>query len=857
MKRYKMKKETKKKLLARYIILLIALTILINFIEISSSLVPPSSHRVFAGNSHTSDGIVVNDFAGTLIPIPFTSRFIPGMVRSYGSITFLYNEEAGVYGIQKGNEIIEFANKNINDIAKLDTYKSSSPNIQTTIDRMFRERPKLEKIDREWLINELGKSSVIKNRNNHLFNSDDDNLGLEIDDFDTEQTSLSSGDEQTTTSSTPQTKPAGQICNQFSEGDLKDVTVQGKTITSSIESINEDKPDSKEDFLKQWCKFYQTKDKKELWNKLTPNQREALLKEAGNQYGANINIKGLGKATWDDNNLIINGNRINLDLERYYSEANNKRDFSFRERNDWKYTRQPIREISIEEDGSIKIELGGLGEGNKGESSINLKGEDISFDPNTMEISANDKKYSWNGRGKLDFDSKEGKLKMNFLEGINDNDVTNFPIIRLPDNSEVSPFQEAVDKKFDEIEKPSSGYKILEGGRYTIDSKGVVREIKSSELSIDKTTGEVKTIKNTYINNNKLKGDLFASGEFGIGKDSGVSNYFDLTDDILTIINEGSNTLHYTMNSDLKKLDIKGSGTTNIKNGDQILQFSGDKLSYKKLPSEYQNFGGELKHTIEEIVNVKDGNNPYKITKDKNNNLALMDSSGEKPPEGEIDLRTPEEKEQEEKEQEEEVEEEENEEKEEQTKKGKPPTIRTETYVDALAGTDGISNRDLFQIGSNTWNKLLNNKEKLSKKEFLNKLIQEGKFRYSATFVTTYFGPPLLGKDTTLSKVKETIRGGPEVNRIISQFGHDDMKLNPGDKISIDYNSGSTKVSFRGQTITASTDAQKKEITNLLARTLSQPPRPPTDPQATITISGNKRPPLDVIYEVYEKQYGK
>lgn len=427
-----------------------------------------------------------------------------------------------------------------------------------------------------------------------------------------------------TPSETP-TKPGSQLCKDI---DVSDVTFNATNLDSAIESITEE-PESANSFLKQWCKFL---DDKEVWNDLTPKQRNSLLEQAGKQYGANINIGAgtLEGATWENDNLVIGRTKINLDLEKYYSEENEKRDFGFRG-DDWEYSRRDIREIKVS-NGDVEISFGKSAEqGGRGVSSIKLS-EGSEFDPNTMKIKSGEKEYSWNGRGEVDFNAKERKLNLNFAKGGSDADIRNFPIMKImPGGEEVSPFQEVVDKEISGLEKPSSGFRVSEDGRYTKDSNGVVREIKNSEIKID-ANGEIDSVKDSFLNKKEFEGELFAVGEFGIGKKE-QGSYFDLTEEVLTIVNEGNNRLYYQQGLNLKELDVKGSGTTYIRNGDYVLKFKGDEFIYKKVPAGDFKEGGKMKYTIDKIVNQRDKDNPLKIA-EKDGKLTLMDSSGKELPVG-------------------------------------------------------------------------------------------------------------------------------------------------------------------------------------------------------------------------------
>lgn len=381
---------------------------------------------------------------------------------------------------------------------------------------------------------------------------------------------------------------------------------------------------NKDDFRDQWCAFSNIEDSTEKnaeWKALSDGQKKKFMDAMGKQYGTSIS--GLEKGTWDGKDLVVGGKKINMDFEKYYGDDNADSGFDFRG-NDHKYNRKNIRSIDANKDGDVTIGFGGEDEG-KDASSLTLRG-DADFDPETMKITAGGKEYDWNGQGTVDFG--EGKLKMNFAPGQNNNDVTNFPIMRMDDGTEVSPFQKAIPgadgKDYPGLEKaPSSGFTVSDDGKYTIDSNGNVYEIKNSEVTIDKTSGEVKAVKDGYINKESLKGDVFASGEYGIGEKGDYKSYFNLDGDKLTIVSDGNDVLHYNLETDLAKLDVSGSGKTYIRNGDYLMRFTdGGILSVRPLPD------GKYGHTVQEIVNVNDAKNPFKLIKGEDDKIALMDSSG-------------------------------------------------------------------------------------------------------------------------------------------------------------------------------------------------------------------------------------
>ena len=120
---------------------------------------------------------------------------------------------------------------------------------------------------------------------------------------------------------------------------------------------------------------------------------------------------------------------------------------------------------------------------------------------------------------------------------------------------------------------------------------------------------------------------LFVRGEFGLSKDSGKSNYFDLSGDTLLIVNEDG-FAYYKQASDLKKLDVRGGGKTFIRNGDYVLRFDNGELSYRLIGEKYQNSKGTYAFAIGEIVNQKNPENPFRLLRNENGRLSLVDSSG-------------------------------------------------------------------------------------------------------------------------------------------------------------------------------------------------------------------------------------
>jgi hypothetical protein len=394
-------------------------------------------------------------------------------------------------------------------------------------------------------------------------------------------------------------------------------------------SIAEDATDeNKTKFIDQWCAFSKldAKGKEAAWGKMDKKQLQEAL---GNQY--HVSISGLDSegTTWQDNNLVLsNGNKINMDFEKYYGDDNSKDGFSFGGKEGFEYPRKSIRKIDIAADGSINVVMGDVDR-----STIKLAGENIEFNPETMTINSGGKDFKWNGQGNVDFDSAAGKVKLDFGPGVDSSDVTNFPIMQLASGEEISPFQQEVSgmELPEGVTQPEDGFSVFEEGgkQYTVDSKGVVREVMSSEIEIDSTSGGVKSLQNAYLNNPEFKGDLFASGKYNIGKGGAEGeSYFDLSGGVLTVKSEGGDTLHYEQGSDLTKLDVSGSGTTFIRNGDNFMKFQNNKMSGRLLPAELQEHDGKYAYTIDEIVDPENPENPYKIVKGEDGNVVLQDSSG-------------------------------------------------------------------------------------------------------------------------------------------------------------------------------------------------------------------------------------
>lgn len=382
-------------------------------------------------------------------------------------------------------------------------------------------------------------------------------------------------------------------------------------------------------FIDQWCKFYKSEDKQNVWGKLSDDQKKQFMENLGRQYG--MEIKGLETGEWNKNKITVNGNTIDMDLENFYG----KDDFSFgfRGKDDYLYNQKPIRSITATENG-VTMQFG-----DEGKSVLELQGG-ASFDPQTRMVTVGEKSYEWNGQGSVSVDGPNGKMKLNFVPGKSDSDTTNFPIMKLPNGEEISPYQVSAKTSLPEgVTKPSSGFTVFGEGKYTVDSDGNVREIKSAEVEIDKATGNVKAIKDAYINKKELGGDLFVDGEFGLSKDSGKKNYFEFTGDSLTVVNDGGK-LYYKLNKDLKKLDVKGSGSTFIRNGDAVMEFTDGKVMYKIMPKEFQEASGGFKYTIDEIVNYKDEKNPFKVVKGEDGKLSLVDST-DKPVEPDGSIQQP------------------------------------------------------------------------------------------------------------------------------------------------------------------------------------------------------------------------
>jgi len=405
---------------------------------------------------------------------------------------------------------------------------------------------------------------------------------------------------------------------RFNEGELSDNLEKGEDM-------------DEEELKKQWCAFQNSDDKQTEWDKLSPDQRNSFMEAVGEQYGMKISGVGGEGSSWEGENLVVGGKKINMDFEKFYGEDNKKTEFGFKG-DKHTYDRKAIRGIDVDAEGNVKVSFGGYGGSDEkytDASSLTLSGDGAEFNPETMEITSGGKKYEWNGQGEVDFGGE--KLSMKFAPGKSSGDVTNFPIMKLDEKTEVSPFQEVSGKKAKDIKGldkvPSKGYIVSENGEYTIDQYGTVRQIMEAEVTI--ADGKVEAIKDSYLGMDSLKGDLFANGEYGIGKGGDYSSFINLEGDTLVIVSDGSNKLYYHQGSNLKKIHATGKGTTYIRNGDYVLKFEKGKLKTRLLPKVFHRADGKYGFTADEIVNVDDAKDPYKIGKGKDGKKILTNSKGD------------------------------------------------------------------------------------------------------------------------------------------------------------------------------------------------------------------------------------
>ncbi len=575
--------------------------------------------------------------------------------------------------------------------------------------------------------------------------------------------------------------PSSESSGETSFTPKPDLLCEENKAEFDIEKIDEslvDNLDSKteetqktadETLIDQWCaSLKDNKDKKALWEKIgkmDEGTKQKFFNTLGSKYNMDLSNLGSTKIASDESgNLLVGdkGIKINFNPEAYYKNENNA--FGFKEEN-YKYSTPKIDKIDVAKDGTVNIAMSTDG---KMRSSLSLTGEGVSFDPEKQEIKVGDEAYQWNGQGDMKFNKDTGKVNLNFNKGATPEDITNFPILKMPNGEEVTPFQKAVKggKPKAGVTAPKSGYSVYEdnGKMYTIDSNNQVYEIKNPEITIDEK-GKITEVKDTYINDKTNKFDFFASGNIKIGVTDNAGS-IDYSGNKLIIRTSANNEVSLIQSKDFSELDVKGAGTTYIRNGDYLLKFNGDKFFVKPFDKKYQVNGGKFSHQIQSITNAKDAKNPYKIIK-KDKGISLTTTKGEilnplKYINGEIGVPI---------------------------KVVTPTTTTTTTSANgiikegaptidgklrldinenwksrlgSIAGVKGANDQDLsssrFSVDSAGWDGMVTGENKLTEQEFENKLINEVSLDYKIKFISTEVNKETVGQQL-----------GPDLSPLLSQ----------------------------------------------------------------------------------------
>jgi hypothetical protein len=423
-------------------------------------------------------------------------------------------------------------------------------------------------------------------------------------------TSPESQETQSSSSQNPEEPDIKKLVEDFSKDqELSD---------DNLRKINELSPEKKKEFLETF---------------IGDNNENTALKEfASNQ---NTKIKEFDK---NGNAILENGAKIPIkDIKKYSSDikegkANYKYDFREKE---YEGKKPKLKEITINE-GKVSYKF-------DNEAKIELS-EGSEFDFEKRTIKTENQETEWvNMKGALKVEGNKIELDVIYdKEG--QTALKDFPILKSKGGEVISPYHEGTTsiELPKDFEKPSSGnYKIFEkeGKRYTVDSTGKTRELKSSSVNLDsdgnfnivneamlskKDTGEFFTQKDTSILREETKPTNRENSFIWFNQKDGKMS--------VSINSIGNSKIYYTQKANLNNLELNGNVL--VKNGNSFLQSDKEGgILIRKIG----NTDGEFEFSSDKLYTDKIKDNPYTIKryegdeerfKELKGKLAIHDKEG-------------------------------------------------------------------------------------------------------------------------------------------------------------------------------------------------------------------------------------
>ncbi len=352
-------------------------------------------------------------------------------------------------------------------------------------------------------------------------------------------------------------------------------------------------------------------------NSMSPKDKDAFLKAFADKTKISAIDKIGDKIKEFDsqgNAVLTTGHKIPLKKIYEYSSSissgnPNKYSYKFNGEN-FEANLPAITEVSLTAENNLVYKF------RNGGKMVLSNGAD--YDPLSRRITGkNGQKFEWLGMNGEVVVGDTINLNLIYREG--DDDLKNFPILKKEDGTIISSYHKVVSGvKVPERIKPgeiaNGKFRVFEEGgkKYSVDSKGIVREIEDSSVSL---ASEKLTLSNAYVSKEGF-GSAFLGKDmqvyFGGTLPKEINGNFIYIGELSNnkrdvIIRSKNGETYYKLDSDMGKLHLEGD--VFVKNGEIILKSTNDR----RILFLSQGPDAKFQYDIGELLNKNKPENKYEI----------------------------------------------------------------------------------------------------------------------------------------------------------------------------------------------------------------------------------------------------